>query len=64
MARRPVVRKVAEKSTRRTSVSLPVDLHSELEQIARQKKVSLAWVIRDAAEMYVDGKWPLLTKEG
>ncbi len=52
------------KSTCRTSVSLPADLHRELEQIAKQKKVSLAWVIRDAAEAYVEGKWPLLKQKG
>lgn len=49
-----------EKETCRTSVSLPAELHHELEQIAKQKKVSLAWVIRDAAQVYVDGRWPLL----
>lgn len=37
----------------RASVSLPTNLHAELEQIARDKRVSLAWVIRDAAEQYV-----------
>lgn len=37
----------------RASVSLPPSLHAELEQIARDKRVSLAWVIRDAAEQYV-----------
>lgn len=42
-----------EKKVSRTSVSLPSKLHRQLEQIAKQKKVSLAWVIRDAAEAYV-----------
>ena len=37
----------------RASVSFPADLYSALEQIAKQKKVSLAWVVRDAAEKYV-----------
>jgi len=32
-----------------------------LEKIARQKKVSLAWVVREAAEQYIANKWPLLT---
>ena len=50
--------------TRRTSVSLPAELHRELERIAKQKKVSLAWVIRDAAEHYVEDKWPLLERKG
>ncbi|TIO28769.1 ribbon-helix-helix domain-containing protein [Mesorhizobium sp.] len=37
----------------RTSVSFPAKLYRELEQIAKQKKVSLAWVVRDAAEKYI-----------
>ncbi|MBZ0286477.1 MAG: ribbon-helix-helix domain-containing protein [Anaerolineae bacterium] len=48
--------------TVRVSVSLPRGLHAELEQIARDKKVSLAWVIRDAAEKYVADQWPLLAQ--
>lgn len=50
------------KTTLRTSISLPAALHRELEQIAKQKKVSLAWVIRDAADLYVENKWPLLER--
>ncbi|CAD6513813.1 hypothetical protein LMG27952_00786 [Paraburkholderia hiiakae] len=46
----------------RASVSFPPALHAELEQIARDKKVSLAWVIREAAEKYVADQWPLLTQ--
>jgi len=37
----------------RASISFPPDLYETLEEIARQKKVSLAWVVRDAAERYV-----------
>jgi metal-responsive CopG/Arc/MetJ family transcriptional regulator len=48
--------------TVRASVSLPQGLHAELERIAREKKVSLAWVMRDAAEKYVADQWPLLTQ--
>ena len=46
----------------RTSVSLPRPLYETLESIALQKKVSIAWVIRDAAERYVSDQWPLLDK--
>lgn len=46
----------------RMSVSLPSSLHAEPEQIARDKKVSLAWVMREAAEKYVADQWPLLPK--
>lgn len=44
----------------RTSVSLPRDLHETLARMAQGKKVSVAWVIRDAAEKYVGEEWPLL----
>jgi metal-responsive CopG/Arc/MetJ family transcriptional regulator len=37
----------------RASISFPPDLYEALEAIAKQKKVSLAWVVRDAAEAYV-----------
>jgi len=33
-----------------------------LEAIARNKKVSVAWVVRDAAEKYVAEQRPLLEK--
>lgn len=48
----------------RVSVTLPCDVHITLEQIAREKKVSLAWVIRDAAEQYIANKWPLFGRQG
>ena len=37
----------------RASISFPPALYETLEDIAKQKKVSLAWVVRDAAERYV-----------
>ena len=37
----------------RASVSFPVDVYEQLERIAEAKKVSLAWVVREAAERYV-----------
>ena len=37
----------------RASISFPPDLYETLEGIAKQKKVSLAWVVRDASERYV-----------
>jgi len=48
----------------RVSVTLPPDVHQTLEQIAREKKVSLAWVLRDAAEQYIASKWPLFARGG
>ncbi len=48
----------------RASVSFPPELYRTLEQIAKQKKVSLAWVVREAAEKYVADKWPLFSEKG
>ena len=37
----------------RASISFPPDIYESLKEIAQQKKVSLAWVVRDAAEKYM-----------
>jgi predicted transcriptional regulator len=37
----------------RTTVSVPVDDYTKLERLATLKKVSVAWVIRDAIETYL-----------
>lgn len=44
------------------SVSLPRELHETLSEMAKGKKVTVAWVIRDAAEKYVGDQWPLFKK--
>lgn len=44
----------------RASASLPPEIYQTLQDIAKQKKVSVAWVIRDAAEKYIAAQWPLL----
>ena len=44
----------------RTSVGFPPDLYHTLEQIAAKQKVSVAWIVRDAAERYITDRWPLL----
>jgi hypothetical protein len=48
----------------RATITFPTDLYSTLEEIAKQKKVSLAWVVRDASEQYVAEKWPLFKGQG
>ena len=37
----------------RASISFQSDIYQSLERLAIQKKVSLAWVVREAAERYV-----------
>lgn len=51
-------------ATVRASISFPPSVYETLEVIARDKKVSLAWVVRDAAEKYIADKWPLLKGQG
>ena len=46
----------------RASVSFPVNTYKELEKLAEAKKVSLAWVVREAAEKYVADQWPLFSE--
>jgi predicted DNA-binding protein len=43
----------------RATISFPPDVYETLEVIAKQKKVSLAWVVREATEQYLVDKWPL-----
>lgn len=54
--------KVAENSSVRASISFPSELYRTLEEVARKKKVSLAWVVREAAEQYVADRWPLFKR--
>jgi predicted transcriptional regulator len=44
----------------RTSVGFPPEIYRTLEQIAKQQKVSVGWIVRDAVEKYVMDHWPLL----
>jgi metal-responsive CopG/Arc/MetJ family transcriptional regulator len=46
----------------RASISFPPDLYETLEELAKRKKVSLAWVVRDAAERYIAEQEPLAGK--
>lgn len=46
----------------RATASLSPEIYSTLQDIAKQKKVSVAWVIRDAAEKYIAEQWPLFGK--
>lgn len=44
--------------TVRASVSLPEDQYAELERIAEQQRVSVAWVVREAVQSYLISRWP------
>ena len=55
-------RKAKNGAQPRASVTFPPELYSTLEDLARRKKVSLAWVVREAAEKYVADQWALFGK--
>jgi hypothetical protein len=48
----------------RATLSFPPDVYESLKVIAKQKKVSLAWVVREATEQYLSEKWPLFKGQG
>jgi len=56
---KPADRSTPER-TIRASISFPERQYQVLEQIAAEKKVSFAWVVRDAIDDYLRAKWPLL----
>jgi predicted DNA-binding protein len=57
------MRKAAEGKARdpmpRASISFPPEVYQTLEDLAKKKKVSIAWIVRDAVERYVTDQWPL-----
>ena len=63
MAKKSVPKNMKSEATGsvRASSSFPPDIYETLEVIAKEKKVSLAWVVREAAELYIGDKWPLFS---
>jgi predicted DNA-binding protein len=47
----------------RASVTFPPELYQTLEDLAKKRKVSIAWIVRDAAEKYVADQWPLFSSK-
>jgi len=56
--------KPSRPSVVRASISFPAEVYGTLAQMAKQKKVSVAWVVRDAAERYLAERWPLFRSGG
>jgi predicted DNA-binding protein len=48
----------------RASITFPPELYQTLQDLAKRKKVSVAWLVRDAAEKYVAEMWPLFISAG
>lgn len=58
-AKKQVKGKIKDAVKSRASVSFPPEVYKTVEDLARQKKVSIAWVVREATEKYVADQWPL-----
>jgi hypothetical protein len=58
-AKRKDKRTSSARTSVRATISFPLELYQTLEEVAGQKKVSLAWVVREAVEQYIADKWPL-----
>lgn len=59
MANRSIKSPTTERSVR-ASISFPEHEYAEIERIAQEQRVSLAWVVREAVHTYLNAKWPLL----
>jgi hypothetical protein len=44
-----------EEATVRTTVTIPKADYADMERIAREKRVSVAWVVREAVAQYLTG---------
>jgi hypothetical protein len=55
-SKKPKDPNLPDDGTVRASISFPTALYKALEEEARQRKVSLAWIVRDATERYMHGE--------
>jgi predicted DNA-binding protein len=44
----------------RASITFSPEVYETIEDLAKKKKVSIAWIVREAVEKYVADQWPLL----
>jgi len=55
----PIASAAAEKSGHRISVSLTAEQYEQLAEIARENRISIAWVVREAIERLLEDDRPL-----
>ena len=55
--------KVKAPKTVRVSVSFQPETYRELERLSDKRKLSIAWLIREAVEKQLESTEPLLTKQ-
>ena len=54
-----IAAKQTAKRSVRTTVSIPANDYEQLERLAEQKRVSVAWVVREAVDKYLTAESPL-----
>ncbi|MCC6427327.1 MAG: ribbon-helix-helix protein, CopG family [Phycisphaerales bacterium] len=53
----------SQPKAKRMSITVPPDHHDELSRMADQKKVSVAWLVREAVEKYLATNAPLFASK-
>jgi metal-responsive CopG/Arc/MetJ family transcriptional regulator len=53
IARTKPAKRMAAPQATRASVTFPSVVYADVEALAKSKKVSVAWIVRDAVERYV-----------
>lgn len=46
----------------RQSVTFPPETYAELERLSKEKRVSIAWVVREATVKYIADQYPLFAR--
>lgn len=46
----------------RQSVTFTPEIYAHLERLSKEKKVSIAWVVREATERYIAEQYPLFER--
>jgi hypothetical protein len=49
--------------TVRASISFPPEVYGTQESIATDDEVSLAWVVREGVDSYIENRWPLFAQK-
>lgn len=62
VGRKASKRRIRKNAMPRTSVSFPPEVYNTLEYLAKRKKVSMGWIVREAVDKYIAEEWPLLAK--
>jgi hypothetical protein len=60
VSRSPITKENSTSPAPRASITFTPEIYRTIEDLAKRKKVSIAWVVREAVEKYVADQWPLL----